>query len=236
MRASDLLTLGPSWHSDTCQHLYHLWHFLDVFYNPGARKQVSIVAGEESSSGSSSARRKRETLKRQDTPIHPDIVSINTTPANALIRRPTVLKSLSATGPTGGDTVRRVFNLQHISWRAGELGSAVKPGLLEIFFMWRTAQVAGTTASQSCGENLSENLSDNLLDDDNIDSQGRQHNTENLAVSHRSIPLSGIKYYLKYISSMCIKYLLNHVAIKEFLLSRRSPTSKTRNNLVSAPR
>ena len=112
--------------------------FLQNFSTSGARKQVSIVAGEESS-----ARKKRETLKRQvwgvdqrlslkdmvlllteifmvqqgsiwskspkvlllieiylqDTPIHPDI-----TGAGALIKRPTVLKSLSAN--TGGDTVR----------------------------------------------------------------------------------------------------------------------------------
>ena len=126
--------------------------FLQNFSTSGARKQVSIVAGEESS-----ARKKRETLKRQvwgvgqrlslkdmvlllteifmvqqkvqhgprvrkcccwlkstcrtnqstwnpleiylqDTPIHPDIN------AGALIKRPTVLKSLSAN--TGGDTVR----------------------------------------------------------------------------------------------------------------------------------
>ena len=69
----------------------------------GARKHVSIVGGEESTS---STRRKRETLKRQDTPIHPDIVSIsNATPASALIRRPTVLKSLSANAHTGGEPV-----------------------------------------------------------------------------------------------------------------------------------
>ena len=78
-----------------------------MFCISGARKQVSIVAGEESSR-SSSAGRKREGLKRQDTPIHPDIAN-PASPVTGLIRRPTVLKSLSATAQTGGETVR-VFN------------------------------------------------------------------------------------------------------------------------------
>ena len=55
--------------------------------------------------------------------------------------------------------------------------------------------------------------------------QDRQRNTENLAVSNRSFPLSGIRYHLKYEN-----------ITKEYLFFKRSPTSKTRNNLVSAPR
>ena len=171
-----------------------------VFCIPGARKQVSIVAGEESSS-SSSARRKRETLKRQDTPIHPDIV---TNPATALIRRPTVLKSLSAAAQTGGGETVRFTNPQIF------LDQVSKIFLDQVSLALPSNPAC--SRSSSCDERLKSPaprpLSHAVKTSQMITitittlltNQGRQHNTENLAVSNRSFPLSGIRYHLKYIS------------------------------------
>ena len=69
----------------------------------------------------------------QDTPIHPDI-----TGAGALIKRPTVLKSLSAN--TGGDTVRAKTDI-NILIKTKKLpppvdfGAALEPDLLAVFFL-----------------------------------------------------------------------------------------------------
>ena len=91
----------------------------------------------------------------QDTPIHPDIN------AGALIKRPTVLKSLSAN--TGGDTVRAKTDINILimtkkPWSLlpppVDFGAALQPDLLAVFFLWRAPQVPRAKTSQSCGGKL----------------------------------------------------------------------------------
>ena len=174
------------------------------------------MAGEESSS-SSSARRKRETLKRQDTPIHPDIV---TNPATALIRRPTVLKSLSAAAQTGGGETVRFSNPKIFLHQVSKI---FLDQVSKIFLDQVSLALPSNPAcsrSSSCDERLkspaprplshavktSQMITISITITTLLTNQGRQHNTENLAVSNRSFPLSGIRYHLKYIFRIISKY------------------------------